>query len=82
MEEKIGSIEVGKQADLCAVSIDEIDALPLYSPVSSLIYTNSGARVKYVWVNGKPLLNNGMLTTLNENELREKTSIWGAKIKS
>jgi len=81
MEEKIGSIEIGKLADLCAVSIDEIDARPLYSPVSSLIYTNSGARVKYVWVNGKPLLNNGVLTTLHENELREKASSWESKIK-
>jgi len=81
MEEKIGSIEIGKLADLCAVSIDEIDARPLYSPVSSLIYTNSGARVKHVWVNGKQLLNNGALTTLHETELREKASHWEAKIK-
>jgi len=82
MEEKIGSIEVGKQADLCAVSIAELDALPLYSPVSSLIYTNSGARVKYVWVNGKCLLDNGRLTTVSEQELQEKALVWEKKINS
>lgn len=81
MEDKIGSIETGKLADLCAVSIDELDARPLYSPVSSLIYTNSGARVKHVWVNGKQLLHDGQLTTLHENELREKATKWAALIK-
>jgi len=82
MEENIGSIEKGKQADLCAVSIDELDARPLFSPVSSLIYTNSGSRVKYVWVNGKCLLDNGKLTTLSELELKEKTLAWEKKIKA
>jgi len=81
LDKKIGSIEIGKHADLCAVSIAELDARPLYSPVSSLIYTNSGARVKYVWVNGKVLLNNGALTTLHESELREKATQWEKKIK-
>jgi 5-methylthioadenosine/S-adenosylhomocysteine deaminase len=82
MEDRIGSIERNKCADLCTVSIAEIDALPLYSPVSSLIYTNSGARVKYVWVDGKPLLDNGELTTLHEAELREKAARWNARIKT
>lgn len=82
LDESIGSIEVGKYADLCAVSIAELDARPLYSPVSSLIYTNSGARVKYVWVNGKCLLENGLLTTLSEKELRAKAFTWEKKIKA
>jgi len=82
MEEKIGSIEVNKLADLCAVSIDELDARPLYSPVSSLIYTNSGARVKHVWVNGKQLLSDGQLTTLHDGELRDKAASWASRIKS
>jgi 5-methylthioadenosine/S-adenosylhomocysteine deaminase len=82
MDDRIGSIEINKCADLCAVSIAELNARPLYSPVSSLIYTNSGARVKYVWVDGKQLLNNGELTTLHEGELREKASIWNARIKA
>ncbi len=82
MEDKIGSIELGKLADLCAISIDELDAMPIYSPVSSIIYTNSGSRVKYVWVNGKCLLENGKLTTLNEKELQIKVREWGEKIRS
>jgi len=78
----IGSIEKGKQADLCAVSINELDAMPLYSPVSSLIYTNSGARVDYVWVNGENLLKQGELVSLHEKELCEKAQMWQHKIQS
>lgn len=82
LEDRIGSIEVGKCADLCAVSIAELEARPLYSPVSSLIYTNSGARVKYVWVNGRCLLENGQLATLHATELLAKATEWEQKIKA
>lgn len=82
LSDKIGSLETGKCADLCAISIEELDARPLYSPVSSLIYTNSGARVKYVWVNGKLLLDNGVLQSLHEAELKEKARYWGSRIRS
>lgn len=82
LNHRIGSLEKGKCADLCAVSIEELEARPLYSPVSSLIYTNSGSRVRYVWVNGKPLLEDGKLQTLHENELKEKARYWGSRIRS
>lgn len=82
LSDRIGSLETGKCADLCAISIEELDARPLYSPVSSLIYTNSGARVKYVWVNGKLLLDNGVLQSLHEAELKEKARYWGSRIRS
>ena len=81
LDHKIGSLEKGKLADLCAVSIAEINAQPVYSPVSSLIYTNSGTRVKHVWVNGKQLLDDGRLTTLNEPELLQCAASWSKKIK-
>lgn len=76
----VGSIEAGKQADLCAININKLDAVPLYSPVSSLIYTNSGSRVEHLWVNGKTLLKEGQLTTIHENELIEKANNWREKI--
>ena len=81
LEKSIGSLEINKQADLCAISISELDAHPLYNPVSSLIYTNSGPRVSDVWVKGQPIMSGHNLTTLDETELKACAEGWGAKIK-
>lgn len=80
LDHLIGSLEAGKQADIIAVSIDDLSALPLYDPASLLVYTNSGARVSDVWVAGRRLLHSGLLTTLNEGVLAAKARAWGQKI--
>jgi 5-methylthioadenosine/S-adenosylhomocysteine deaminase len=81
MDNIIGSLEAGKQADICAVRIDTLCAQPLYDPPSSLVYTSSGSRVTDVWVSGKRLLNNRQLTTLDENDLIARAMNWGKKIR-
>lgn len=81
MENLIGSIEIGKQADITAVRIDSLCAQPMYDPASSLVYTSSGSRVSDVWVAGKRLLNNRQLTTLDESALLACAKQWGEKIR-
>lgn len=82
MENIIGSIELGKQADITAVRIDTLCAQPMHDPASSLVYTSSGSRVSDVWVGGKRLLNNRQLTTLDESALIQRTMEWSEKIQS
>jgi 5-methylthioadenosine/S-adenosylhomocysteine deaminase len=82
MDNMIGSLEVGKQADITAVRIDTLCAQPLYDPVSSLVYTSSGSRVSDVWVAGKRLLNNRHLTTIDEGDLLQRAIQWREKIKA
>ena len=41
---EIGSIEKGKKADLIMVDIDQVNALPLYDPISHLVYSSSGKK--------------------------------------
>ena len=82
MDHLIGSLEAGKRADITAVRIDTLCAQPLYDAASSLVYTSSGARVSDVWVNGKRLLNNRQLTTLDESELLARTLAWGERIRA
>ncbi len=81
MEQQIGSLEAGKQADITAVRIDTLCAQPLYDPPSSLVYTSSGSRVSDVWVAGKRLVNNRTLTTLDETALLTSAMNWGEKIR-
>jgi len=80
LDGETGSIEVGKAADMVAVSMDQLSQQPLYNPLSQLVYTQAGSRVSHSWVAGKCLLENGELTTLNRQELVAKAREWQQKI--
>ena len=81
-DNEIGSLELGKQADIIAVKIDSISQQPLYNPASQLVYTNSGSQVSHSWVAGKMLLENRKLCTINERSLIQTTEQWRKKIHS
>ncbi len=76
----VGSLEVGKQADLTAMSMTALGMLPLYNPVSQLVYCNNSHNVSHVWVKGRNLLHEGRLTTLDEQEIVAKALAWGDTI--
>lgn len=80
LEEQIGSLEVGKAADITAIELSDLPSQPVYNPVSQLVYTNSGQRVSHVWVAGKALLLSRQLQTLNERELIGKARWWAKQI--
>ncbi|WP_339512645.1 TRZ/ATZ family hydrolase [Pseudomonas sp. RL_15y_Pfl2_60] len=80
LEAEIGSLEVGKAADICAFNLSGLAQQPVYDPVSQLIYASSRACVEHVWVGGKQLLENGKLSRMDEAQIIAKTRAWGAKI--
>ena len=61
--EHVGSIEVGKSADLIAVAVSSPAMTPLFDPVSHLVYAASRADVTDVWVSGQRRMSSGHLTT-------------------
>jgi len=63
---KIGSLEPGKKADVVVVSMSSARQTPLYDPISHLVYATHGDDVRTVVVNGKVLMRDRHLTTLNE----------------
>ena len=71
-----GSLEVGKAADMIAVKLDDIEHYPIYDPASQLIYTHNGHRVSHSWVQGKALMSNRELLTINEKEVIANTKQW------
>ena len=77
-----GSLTPGKAADFIAINLDQIETQPLYHPISQIVYAASRQQVTDVWVNGKQLLKNRQLLTLDEKELLNKAQIWRNKIKS
>ena len=80
MEANIGSLEVGKAADLTSFDLSGLAQQPVYDPVSQLIYASGRNCVRHVWVAGKQLLDDGRLTRLDENRLRDMAGAWGERI--
>jgi cytosine/adenosine deaminase-related metal-dependent hydrolase len=66
LEGEIGSIEAGKRADLVIFDLDTPEWRPLLDPVSNLVYSASGASVHTVLVDGRVLLDDRRVTTLDE----------------
>jgi 5-methylthioadenosine/S-adenosylhomocysteine deaminase len=66
MDKQIGSLETGKRADVVVVSMSSAHQTPLYDPVSHLVYATHGGDVRTVIVNGKVLMRDRKLTTLDE----------------
>lgn len=75
-----GSLAAGKAADITAVDFSDLNLAPCYDPVSHLIYTASREQVSHVWVNGRMLLQDKELTTLNKFELQYRTAFWQERI--
>lgn len=70
-ENEIGSIETGKKADLVVVNFTKPHLCPLYNETSHLVYAAKGADVETVIINGKIVMENRKLTTLNIRKVME-----------
>ena len=64
-DKEIGSIEKGKKADIVMVDVDKANALPLYEPISHLIYAASGTDVSMTMIDGKIVYQDGKFLTLD-----------------
>lgn len=80
MEDRIGSLEVGKLADIVAVDMGALHATPIYNALSHLTYSTNISQVSHVWVGGRLLVENHQLTTMNVDQLRAQTSAWQERI--
>ena len=66
-----GSLERGKFADIVAVNFDTIETLPVYDPVSHLVYCSSREHVTDVWIAGEQRLSNRVLNSIDEHRLKQ-----------
>ncbi|KKM77457.1 hypothetical protein LCGC14_1369880 [marine sediment metagenome] len=80
LDKEIGSLEIGKQADIVAVNLSDLETQPLLNVVSQLVYAASRDKVTDVWVAGKQLLRSRKLTTLNESTIIDDAQNWAQKI--
>lgn len=70
-EKEIGSIEVGKRANLVLVETESANMFPIYNPYSAIVYSANAGNVDSVWVDGKQLVNGHRLVHADLREERE-----------
>ncbi|KAL4151929.1 hypothetical protein PRNP1_008865 [Phytophthora ramorum] len=81
LEQEIGSIEVGKRADIIAVECDSIEMLPMYNAVSHIVYVAGREHVSDVWINGRQVLRSRSLTTIDdEAQVKSNVREWAERI--
>jgi 5-methylthioadenosine/S-adenosylhomocysteine deaminase len=77
LDDKIGSIEVGKNADLILVDTRSPSLMPIHgrdTVISDLVYSASAARVDSTVVNGRVLMEKGRYITLDQEEIAENVN--------
>jgi len=79
-QSQIGSLEVGKFADITAIDLNHLSTQPIYDPISQIVYSASREQISDVWVNGKHIVQNKVLTTLDANKILTKAQHWRDKI--
>ncbi len=72
LDKRIGSLEVGKEADWITVRLDQANAVPLYGVESQLVYALKGSDVNDVMVAGKLLVRDRKPLTLDQASIFRK----------
>lgn len=80
LENIVGSLASGKAADIIAIDLTASNTQPVYNPISHLVYAVNSRQVTDVWVNGKQLLKNSTFSSLDENSIVAKATVWKNKI--
>ncbi len=81
-ESEIGSIEVGKAADLICIDFDRIEALPCFEAISQIVYATGRQQVCDVWIAGKRKLQDGLLVDVDLTQLANQARDWQGRIEA
>jgi len=76
LEKEIGSIEKGKRADLVIVDRDALNQIPLYNIYSDLVYATKASDVETVIINGRVVMRDRRLLTLDEAAIKEGARVF------
>ncbi len=82
MDDRIGSLEVGKQADFIAIDLDHVSTQPVYDPMAQIVYSASRQQVSDTWVAGQHLVSDYKLTQMDHDKLTLNARQWQQKLKN
>jgi 5-methylthioadenosine/S-adenosylhomocysteine deaminase len=81
MQEEIGSLEIGKRADLITIRLDRAHAVPLYNLYSQMVYALKGSDVWDVFVNGRLVVQGRKVLTLNAATIYQKAEEMSRRVR-
>ena len=82
IDDRVGTLEAGKQADVIAVDLGDMLAQPVYDPLPHLVYNTNGRQVSHSWIAGEPRLVDGELQRMDLHGLRERVRRWQDRIEA
>ncbi|HEX8708527.1 MAG TPA: amidohydrolase, partial [Pyrinomonadaceae bacterium] len=80
LEREVGSIEAGKRADLVIVDLDDLNQTPLYNIYSHLVYATKADDVRTVIVEGRIIMRDRRLLTLDEQDIKARARVFRERI--
>ncbi|WP_047984278.1 amidohydrolase [Ornithinibacillus californiensis] len=72
LEDKIGSLETGKKADVVLIETESVNMFPIFDPYAVLVYSANASNVRDVFVDGKAIVRNKQLTQMNLSDIRQE----------
>ncbi|MGH7465410.1 MAG: amidohydrolase family protein, partial [Longimicrobiales bacterium] len=82
MDARTGSLEVGKDADMCAVRIHAPHTWPVHDPAAALLFSTRGSDVILTAVRGRMLYRDGRFLTLDPERLRDRLSAGAERLRA
>ena len=81
LEDSLGSLEIGKAADVVAVCLGDPETLPVFDPRSHLVHAAGREHVTDVWVAGRRVVEGGRLTTLDRAAVAARARSWQSRLR-
>ncbi len=82
LDDRIGTLSEGKEADLICISVDRAHASPLYDPFSHLVYAARASDVRHVLVRGKLVVGDGKLRTIDLERIRAEAAEFALRLRA
>lgn len=82
LSDRTGTLAKGKKADIIVVDVNQPHLVPMYHPCSHLVYAAEGADVKLTVINGRIVMEDGKLLTIDEEETMERVKRIGERVKA
>ena len=81
LQDKIGSLTIGKRADLCAIALDNTATLPIFDPASHIIHAAGREHVTHVWIDGECVVKKKHLQKISHAEIYAKAKTWENRLR-
>jgi len=82
LQNRVGSLEPGKEADIITIDLDSPHLLPVFDPVSHIVYAAKGSDVRDVFVRGNPIVLNKEPQTIDVEKLFVKVKVFNDRMRS